>query len=467
MPIKKYNIYSFFKISTHFIFLLFLLLLSVLSSKPKRSKYADLPGEEYGEDEFEYLGYISLKFNQSSNYLVSKVKIGTPPKEINLILDIGSQRTWISNKYYDKSKSSSYISKDIFESNQQYDFTYKGISSMETFEIENKTLEDFQFVLVDELINNNNNDDINNIKGVLSLGHEYDSKHQSLVYEMSHVSNTFYNMFMFKFGENNKGELLIGDMSEDQKRKYSYINKCRFVKSGNKNEQIKWRCELTQIFLGAVEDYPTFRNNMMEQTGYIISRNDKNNIAIVEEIATFETIFNRIYVPEDVMDYLKKYYFKNIVNDEDLCEFFENEDGINVKCNIEEVSKLKRLNFVFDGKTDLSFPSQNLFECNYNGDCVFLVEYNKKYDNFIFGLPVFKMYDIIFDYNSRDLIFYSKDNKYLVRMAKNVGTKMLVVFLIFLAIALIMFLIGVGIIYLLRLKNRKREIIEEKIYEQF
>ena len=77
------------------------------------------------------------------------------------------------------------------------------------------------------------------------------------------------------------------------------------------------------------------------------------------------------------------------------------------------------------------------------------------------------MYDIIFDYNSRDLIFYSKDNKYLVRMAKNVGTKMLVVFLIFLAIALIMFLIGVGIIYLLRLKNRKREIIEEKIYEQF
>ena len=48
-------------------------------------------------------------------------------------------------------------------------------------------------------------------------------------------------------------------------------------------------------------------------------------------------------------------------------------------------------------------------------------------------------------------------------MAKNVGTKMLVVFFIFLAIALFMFLVGVGIVYLLRLKNRKREQLEEKI----
>ena len=440
---------------------LFFLLFSI--TKQSKSKYADLPGEEYGEDEIPtFTGYISLKFNQSENYLISSVKIGTPPQEINLILDIGSKRTWVSNLFYDKSKSYSYISKDNYEEHSQYDFKYGGISSMETFEIENKTLEDFQFLLVNEFKNNN-------FKGVLSLGHEYDSKHQSLVYEMSHVSNTFYNMFMFKFDENNNnnGELLIGDMTENQKRQYSYINKCRFIQKGDENEQIKWRCELTQIFLGSVEDYPTFRNNMMEQTGYIISRNDKNNIAIVEEIATFETIFNKIYVPKDVMDYLKQYYFINIVNEENLCEFNENEEYITVECTIDEVSKLKRLNFVFDGKTDLSFPSQNLFECNFNEKCKFLIEYNIKYDKFIFGLPVFKMYNIIFDYNSRDLSFYSKDNKYLVKMAKNVGTKFIVIFLIFLGVALTMFLLGVGIIYLLRIKNRKREEIEEKIYEQF
>ena len=461
MSIKTKKFY-FFQISSNIIFqILFLFLFAFIStSKSKKSKYADSPGEEYGEDEIASIGYISLKFKKSSNYLVSPVQIGTPPQEINLVLDIGSKRTWISNQYYDSKKSSTFITKEKHELHKQYDFKYGGFSSLETFQIENKTLEEFKFILVEELINSN-------IQGVLSLGHEYDSKHHSLVYEMSHVSNTFYNMFMFKFGENEDGELLIGDMTEDQKRKYNYINKCRFIKKGNEDEQIKWRCELTQIFIGPVEDYPTFRENLLEQTGYIISRNDKNNIAIVEEIATFETIFNKIYVPKDVMDYLKKYYFINMENEESLCTFDENEENIKVLCSIDDVSKLKRLNFVFDGRTDLSFPSQNLFECDFNGRCNFLIEFNTKYNQFIFGLPVFKMYNIIFDYNSRDLSFYSKDNKYLVKMAKNVGTKMLVVFFICLAVALIMFLVGIGIVYLLRLKNRKREQLEEKIYEQF
>ena len=65
---------------------------------------------------------------------------------------------------------------------------------------------------------------------------------------MSHVSNTFYNIFIFKFWENNKDELLIGDMSEDRKRKYSYLNKCRLIKNMNKNEKIKWGCELKELW---------------------------------------------------------------------------------------------------------------------------------------------------------------------------------------------------------------------------
>ena len=42
---------------------------------------------------------------------------------------------------------------------------------------------------------------------------------------MSHVCNTFYNMFLFQFKENDEGELLIGDITEDQKRKYQYMAK--------------------------------------------------------------------------------------------------------------------------------------------------------------------------------------------------------------------------------------------------
>ena len=54
------------------------------------------------------------------------------------------------------------------------------------------------------------------------------------------------------------------------------------------------RCELTQIFIGRIEDFPTFRDNMMEQAGYY----DYNKLIEVDEPVVFETIFDKIYVPK-------------------------------------------------------------------------------------------------------------------------------------------------------------------------
>ena len=96
-------------------------------------------------------------------------------------------------------------------------------SSAETFSLADKKLSEFKFLLADNMKNIN-------MKGALSLGHEYDSKHKSLVYEMSHFCIIFYNMFLFQFEENDEKQLLIGDITKDQKRKYQYINKCLFLK---------------------------------------------------------------------------------------------------------------------------------------------------------------------------------------------------------------------------------------------
>lgn len=100
-------------------------------------------------------------------------------------------------------------------------------------------------------------------------------------------------MIKFNENDNNKGELLIEDMNESKKRKYNL-----FVGIGlfERNQQNQWRWELTLLSLWPVEDYPTFWNNKKEQTEYIISRNDKKIISIMEEVSTFETIFNILYV---------------------------------------------------------------------------------------------------------------------------------------------------------------------------
>ena len=435
-------------------FLLIYFLFSITLSQPS------LEDDRKDDDPELIVGYISLKFKINQGMLLAPVKIGTPEQELNLVLDIGSTRTWVSDQYFKKRESSSYKEKDEIETKIQYDFVYSGKSSTETFTLAEKQLTDFKFLLVNDLKNAK-------MQGALSLGHEYDSKHKSLVYEMSHYCNTFYNMFMFKFYENDEGELLIGDITEDQKRNYQYINKCLFLRGGSPDDQIKWRCELTHIFIGTIEDFPTFRDNMMEQTGYYISKTDYNKLIEIEEPVVFETIFDKIYVPRETMEYLQDNYLINIVNGKSLCQYNDNKKNIKVTCSKDEVSTLKRLNFVLSEKTALAFPSQSLFACGNNDICEFLIQYDDQYNGYIFGLPVFKLYHITFDYNNRDLIFFGKNDKYLVRVPFNIGTSILTVIIWILIVVIVFMLLGLGLIYLLRKKNRKRKEIEEKIYEQF
>jgi hypothetical protein len=438
------------------LFIIISLLSLFLAKKDKDKKKKDEPDPKTPEFA---VGYISLPFTLSENNVpVSQIQIGHPKQDISLVLDVSSMRTWVSDQYFRSDQSDTYVETGELDAHKEYDFSYSGVGATETFKVSDKKLEQFKFVLV--------NLQNTNFQGVLSLGHEYDSKHKSLVYEMSHVCNTFYNMFMFKFDEKG-GELLIGDTTEEQKERNHLINKCRYLVGGDPEEQIKWRCELTQIFIGGIEDFPTFRNELMEQTGYYISKTDFNKLIEVKEPVAFETIFDKIYVPKKTMEYLKANYLKNFANDQKMCNFDESEDKITVKCSKDEISKLKRLNFVLSEKTALALPSSALFECGNSDICEFLIQYNSKFKGFIFGLPIFKLYNIIFDYNSRDLMFYSSDNKYLISIPVDLGTSILIVIIWILVVAILIMLAGLLVIYILRRKNRKRKEIEDQIYENF
>ena len=438
------------------IVLLLISLYQIVSSKKYKEKENDDEGGFLEIDK----GYIVLPFTLSQSQIpISKINIGQPKQEINIILDIGSPRTWLSNQYYNSKESSTFQSIEETYSNTQYDFSYSGKTALETFRIKNKILQDFKFILVDNIQNNN-------FQGVLSLGHEYDSKHISLVYEMSKVCNTYYNMFMIKF-KGNHGELIIGDTTEEENEKINLINKCRYLIGGEPEEQIKWRCQLTHLFLGGIKDMPSFYDESMEQTGYYISQNNINKLKEIYEPVIFETILDKIYVPKYVMEYLGDNYLKDITNNEKICKYYDNLDKINVICNKDEISKLKRLNFVLGEETALALPAEELFNCDGYNNCEFLVRFNKKYKGFIFGLPIFKLYNIIFDYNSRDLMFYSFDNKYLVSIPLDLGTSILTVIIWILLVAIFIMLAGLLVIYILRRKNRRRKEIEDQIYENF
>ena len=436
---------------------LFICFFDTILTKKDKEKQIDNDSEFLDFDK----GYITLPFALTKSKIpISKLSIGKPSQEINLVLDIGSSRTWISDQYYNNKGSKTYQPLEEAFSKEQYDFSYSGNSALETFKIGDKILQNFKFILVNNLQNNN-------FQGVLSLGHEYDSKHNSLVYEMSKVSNTYYNMFMFKFNEDNGGELLIGDTTEEEKEKLHLINRCRYLIGGTPEEQIKWRCQLTHVFIGGIEDMESFYEQLIEQTGYYIIETNFNKLKNIYEPVIFETIFDRIYVPKYIMEYLRDNYLKDIENNKNLCNYNDNGNSIFVKCTKEEIYKLKRLNFVLGEKTDLALPSNELFNCDNSNNCEFLIQYNDKYQGFIFGLPIFKLYNIIFDYNSRDLMFYSLYNKYLVSFNKDFGTSILKIVLYILIVVLCLLISGIILIYFFRRINRKRKLIEDEIYKNF
>ena len=436
---------------------LFISFFDTILTKKDKEKQIDNDSEFLDFDK----GYITLPFTLTKSQIpMSKLSIGKPSQEINLVLDIGSSRTWISDQYYNNKGSKTYQPLEEAFSKEQYDFSYSGNSALETFKIGDKILQNFKFILVNNLQNNN-------FQGVLSLGHEYDSKHNSLVYEMSKVSNTYYNMFMFKFNEDNGGELLIGDTTEEEKEKLHLINRCRYLIGGTPEEQIKWRCQLTHVFIGGIEDMESFYEQLVEQTGYYIIETKFNKLKNIYEPVIFETIFDRIYVPKYIMEYLRDNYLKDIENNKNLCNYNDNGNSILVKCTKEEIYKLKRLNFVLGEKTDLALPSNELFNCDNSNNCEFLIQYNDKYQGFIFGLPIFKLYNIIFDYNSRDLMFYSLHNKYLVSFSKDFGTSILKIVLYILIVVLFLLISGIILIYFFRRINRKRKLIEDEIYKNF
>ena len=146
-------------------------------------------------------GFISIEFCvvTQNELLISPIELGTPGQQMSLVIDIGSERTWISNELFSKDKSSSYKTENYPEKKNQDHYSYRGIWSKDDFVLDNKKLPNFDFLLVDKIDNN----DL--YQGVLSLGREYDSKKFSLVYKLSSNSITFYNTFVLKFIDNNGG----------------------------------------------------------------------------------------------------------------------------------------------------------------------------------------------------------------------------------------------------------------------
>lgn len=410
-------------------------------------------------DEEEQYGIVKLPFIVATDkeYLVSQFQIGTPEQKMNLVVDLGSERTWLSKDIYDKSASTSYNSLDTPDKQSNELYSISGTVSTDHFnfgsgsEEDKKILKNFQFVQVDSV---RGNDDI---KGVISFGREYDTKRFSIVYKLSSVSITFYNMFQIKFTDRSSGIITIGDLNKEVQSKEHMKHQCMLVDGSKK---IKWSCELTHSFIGEL-DGKTYDDKYSRESGYIINDESKRKITQMSEPVDFETVYNKLYVSKSYLNYLEKNYFGK------KCKKVHAGTTTYFSCTSSEMRQLSKLNFVFSKKMALNFAPDKLFEC-YDNQCSSLIVYDEMFeDNFVFGLPIFRNYQVVFDYNVAKLSFFGDGNISYVQMPKESQFSFGKFFLILFIILISILLSGIGVIYCLRNKNKLRKQIEEQIYQNF
>lgn len=435
-------------------FSIFILLLSFLSFANQVYALRQL---------IEQNGIISVPFDLVSldRYMIVPIALGTPPQEMSLVVDIGSDRTWIYKDTFQKDKSTTFFEQDSLDIKTQSDFSYQGSWTEERITFGSDAINHFNILFVD-LIEGNER-----FLGALSFGREYDSKKFSLVYRLSALNKIFSPIFTIQFDQSElRGNIIIGDIPTTIKNQESFIGSCDLVTI---DSGIKWACELTHVFFGILPKHNKHVDTETNKTVYSIS--SKESVTSIHQPAIFETIYNRIYVPLSFISDLEKNYFINTSSNIHICKKKEIDHSITFTCNMEEKAYLTNIHFFFDNELDLFLTHIELFDCS-DIECNFLVEYNPLFTNWTIGIPLLKKFSTIFDYNIHQLSFHGLGHIAVVEIensdkessATSTFFKLLLLMFAFFAVGIVTI---VAYIYIARKKNNARMKIEDKIYENF
>ena len=127
----------------------------------------------------------------------------------------------------------------------------------------------------------------------------------------------------------------------------------------------------------------------------------------IERYAYFQGAKQKIWIPRKVYSFLESTLFKPYLANY-TCFTIMAMDGVSFQCQCAQLAYFPNLTFTLNGnKIELSM--KELFDGFY-GMCVssFISGKEEEYDKWILGLPFFRKYIIYFDYENKDITFYSQ-----------------------------------------------------------
>ena len=310
-----------------------------------------------------------------------KISIGTPKKEAKLLLDIGSDISWINSNIFQKEKSTTLNDKKTNVTKIFYDIDIKGqwVKDVFTFLDEDFLIENFDFILTTEYKGNTA------LNGGLSLANKYLNKEFCVLHRMKQMQLINHEMFSLKFIDRTKGKIYIGDLSPELKNQKKLFDQCVLQKSEKVAEKIKWACQLTQIFIGELSNKELMFGQM--EKVYKISKENHPMIDDINQRAEFETTVNRILLPsseEEYLSFFEEYFFLNDKHKK-ICSKIKKETETSFECQIDEITFLKNVNFVFDNRIALFIYKEDLFDCDIKTNkCIFLISIREDIKKFVF-----------------------------------------------------------------------------------
>ena len=348
-----------------------------------------------------------------------------------LSLDINLGQSWIFNSNLEN------IDEDKFDIKMKHAFyMISGINKKGTIYLnQDIKISDFNYLDVNQIF-----DEINN-SGSLSLNANLDGNNIISLIKFKDDNNIKQSKY-FGFclditninkNKNNKPYLYIGDLSILNKD-ISKLKRFPLYQSdgdnNKENKKLTWSIKMKGLFIGNVND-TLDKNN--EKINVNLIDNKKNKGLIIDEPATFESIYNYIYITKEAMLFLIAHYFndkKDICKREEIND--ENTYEIKYNCLRNKRQDLNNINLILDNNITIELTHEDLLNCavninidsekKYNLDtCEFTIRYHNNINYYVLGLPILRKYRTYFLYNDESVLIennqhfsqnYLQENKF-------------------------------------------------------
>ena len=226
------------------------------------------------------------------------------------------------------------------------------------------------------------------------LGFSHDIKEEnSIVHQLYNSKLITQKQFSILFSYPNWGTLSFGEegtLIKDMKDKM--LRQCSAVKGPY------WGCHLSGIYIENVE-LPLEEEK--------IRKNNKN--IEIDQDTIFDIGIKDVILPEEVFDFLVKYFFDEKLFMEKKCEILENNEYKKIICkgiikdkNMNEFEKFSRVHFVFDDVVDIYVLGKYLFD----DEKKFRVICIKENRNIILGTSFLSKYYMIYNYDEDKIKFF-------------------------------------------------------------